>query len=99
MRPMKSLHMMRICGVILPIVLGGVLVPAQAQTDERPGHIPTRQVPNSPYGTEWAKPSGPTGSYIYNDPRLRDPNRANKTQRNTRCPAPLLYDPGSGACR
>jgi hypothetical protein len=91
--------MVRICIVGSSIVLAGFLTIAQAQTDGRPNHIPTPQAPNSPYGTEWAKPSGTTGSYIYNDPRLRDPNSANKTQRNKPCPAPTLYDPASGACR
>lgn len=91
--------MVRICIASLSIVLAGFLAVAQAQTNQQPSHIPTPQAPNSPYGTQWAKPSGTTGGQIYNDPRLRDPNGANKTQRNKRCPAPTLYDPASGSCR
>lgn len=97
--PVTNLNAMRICGVIFAVVLGSSVIPAKAQTDEHPSHIPTQQAPNSPYGTDWAKPSGTTGSHIYNDPRLRDPNSANKTQRNKTCPAPTLYDPASGSCR
>ena len=52
-----------------------------------------------PFGTEWAKPSGTRGSYIYNDPRLPDPNRSYPSGRNLRCPAPMLFDPASGSCR
>jgi hypothetical protein len=81
------------------IVLAGFLTIAQAQADGRPSHIHTPQAPNSPYATQWAKPSGTTGGYIYNDARLRDPNSANKRQRNKPCPAPTLYDPASGTCR
>jgi hypothetical protein len=74
-------------------------IPVQAADNQRPSHIPTPQQPGSPFGTQWAKPGGTTGSYIYNDPRLRDPLRSRPGHRNRRCPAPLLYDPTSGACR
>lgn len=83
-------------GLLVWLVL---VMQAQAQTSEKPSHIPTPQAPNSQFGTEWAKPSGPTGNYIYNDPRLRDPNSSRPARRNTRCPAPLLFDPASGTCR
>lgn len=72
---------------------------AQAQTKEGPSHMPTKQLPNSPFGTDWAKPPGTTGSYIYNDPRLRDPNGPYKPLGSKGCPAPMLYDPASGRCR
>lgn len=63
--------MVQICVAALSIILGGFLAVAQAQTNERSSHIPTPQAPNSPYGTQWAKPSGTAtgGGYIYNDPR------------------------------
>jgi hypothetical protein len=73
--------------------------PVQAQTTDRPTHFPTQQNQNGPFGTEWAKPPGTTGSYIYNDPRRRDPNSAYKTQRAKPCPAPAVSDPVSGGCR
>jgi len=76
------------------------MAPALGQTSaQRPTHIPTPQQPNSPFGTDWAKPGGTRGSYIYRDPRLRDPNSADPLPRGTSCPAPLLYDPTSGRCR
>lgn len=81
------------------MVLFALVILAQAQTNEPPSHIPTPQQPNSPFGTEWAKPPGTGGSYIYNDPRLRDPYSSRPARRNTRCPAPLLFDPASGTCR
>ncbi|MBI1203486.1 MAG: hypothetical protein GC182_13345 [Rhodopseudomonas sp.] len=83
-------------------VFDGVGATAQQLTQnagQKPDHMPTRQVPNSPFGTDWAKPPGTTGSYIYNDPRLRDPNSASPARRNQPCPAPLLFDPASGRCR
>lgn len=85
--------------LVLSLALCGFAAPAFGQPSTQPGNIPTRQAPNSPFGTEWAKPGGTAGSYIYNDPRLRDPNRSLGSQRNIRCPAPLLYDPASGRCR
>jgi hypothetical protein len=51
-----------------------------------------------PFGSGWAKPSGTTGSYIYRDPRLVDPNSANAGRRKTRCPGPLLFNPTTGRC-
>jgi hypothetical protein len=84
-------------GLMVLLMAGGV--PSAQQAGERPTHIPTPQQPNSPFGTEWAKPGGTTGSYIYRDPRLPDPNSANRRHRGTSCPAPLLYDPTSGQCR
>ena len=74
-------------------------VSAGAQTTQRPSHGPTKQIPNSPFGTDWAKPPGTTGSYIYNDPRLRDPNGPYRPPGRKGCPAPMLYDPASGRCR
>ena len=84
---------------VLALALCGFAAPALAQSNNPPSHIPTRKEPNGPFGTEWAKPGGAQGSYIYNDPRLRDPNRSLGSQRKIRCPAPLLYDPASGRCR
>lgn len=75
------------------------MLPAHAQTVERPSNIPTQQKPDGPFGTQWAKPPGTTGSQIYNDPRNRDPNSSKKSQRSRPCPAPTLYDPASGGCR
>jgi hypothetical protein len=83
----------------LPIALSVWTSPVHAQTTERPSHIPTPQKQDGPFGTQWAKPPGTTGSRIYNDPRMRDPNSSNKTQRSRPCPAPTLYDPASGGCR
>ena len=83
----------------LVVALGALAGPVYAQRSDQPTHIPTRRDANSPFGTDWAKPGGTTGSYIYNDPRLRDPNSSQNSTRNTRCPAPLLFDPASGRCR
>ena len=83
----------------LPVALSVLTNTVLAQTTERPSHIPTQQKKDSPYGTQWAKPPGTTGSYIYNDPRRRDPNSAYKTQRAKPCPAPSVSDPVSGGCR
>lgn len=83
----------------LPIALSVWTTPVSAQTTERPSHIPTPQKKDGPFGTQWAKPPGTTGSQIYNDPRMRDPNSSKKTQRSRPCPAPTLYDPASGGCR
>lgn len=103
--PMKQL---RFVAVLLALLVAPAsIVSAQAQTTPRqnqdsgqkPSHIPTRQTPNSPFGTDWAKPPGTKGSYIYNDPRLPDPNSASPARRNQPCPAPLLSDPASGRCR
>jgi hypothetical protein len=70
---------------------------ANAQGDEHPSHIPTRQIPNTPFSHQFSKPIGTTGGQIYNDPRVRDPNGPRKQSRG--CPAPTLYDPASGGCR
>jgi hypothetical protein len=96
---MKNLYLKRNCILMLPLVLTVFVLAAQARAEEHPSHIPTRQAPDSPYGTQWAKPPGVAGSYIYNDPRLSDPASTRKTQRSRRCPAPLIYDPTSGMCR
>lgn len=86
--------------LVLLFALGALGIPALAQSSgEHPTHIPTPQQPNSPFGTGWAKPGGTTGSYIYRDPRLTDPNSGNRNRRYHSCPAPLLYDPASGQCR
>lgn len=77
---------------------GGGLAIAQT-SGERPDHIPTQQNQNSPYGTQWAKPGGTTGSHIYNDPRRIDPHRAYKPNQSRGCSAPKLYDPATGGCR
>jgi len=69
------------------------------QTKVHPSHIPTREAPNGPFGTQWAKPGGTKGSYIYNDPRLIDPYGSRAAHGNTRCPAPMLFDPRSGTCQ
>lgn len=81
------------------ILTGGIFaaVAAAAQTRERPTHIPTPQAKDSPFGTEWAKPPGTTGSYIYNDPRRYDPK--NPSVSGKTCPAPTLYDPAAGRCK
>ncbi len=84
---------------LLPVVGLSFTVPANAQATERPSHIPTPQKQDGPFGTQWAKPPGTTGSYIYNDPRRRDPNSSYKTQRSKPCPAPTLPDSASGGCR
>lgn len=83
------------------LLVATMLAPAHAQTkgSERPSHIPTQQQKDGPFGTQWAKPPGTTGSQIYNDPRYRDPNRSYKSQRGRQCPAPTVYDPASGGCR
>ncbi len=98
---MKRRDRKGICALLTAAVIGVALAfPAYAQdNNQHPSHIPTPQQPNGPFGNQWAKPPGPTGSYIYNDPRLRDPNRSRPTRRNRRCPAPLLFDPTSGECR
>ena len=69
-----------------------------AQTTEKPTHIPTPRAPGSPFGTDWAKPNPSSNGFIYRDPRLVDPNRANKAG-SARCPAPMLYDPTTNRCR
>jgi hypothetical protein len=91
---MKTINLKWACTRLVFIAFA---VPAQAQTNEHPSHIPTRQEPNSPFGTQWAKPSGTTGSYIYDDPRLRGPKDPH-ARHDTRCPTPLLYDPVRGQC-
>lgn len=86
--------------LLLPVAgLGFFTAPAFAQTAERPAHIPTPQKNDGPFGTQWAKPPGTTGSQIYNDPRNRDPKSSYRLQRNKPCPAPTLSDPASGGCR
>lgn len=82
-----------------PLVLAALLLPAHAQSVDRPTNIPTKQQKDGPFGTQWAKPPGTTGSHIYNDPRRRDPNSSIKSQRSRPCPAPTIYDPASGGCR
>ena len=85
--------------VVSVLLMGAWLVAGQAlaQTKERPSHIPTPQAKDSPFGTEWAKPPGTTGSRIYNDPRRYDPNNPSVTRK--RCPAPSMYDPVAGRCK
>jgi hypothetical protein len=75
-----------------------LIVPGHAQVEDRPSHIPTRQVPNSTFGTQWAKPNA-SGNSIYRDPDRPDPNGPRSSQRNKRCPAPSIYDPAAGGCR
>lgn len=85
---------------VLFVALGVSGTPVFGQSSgERPTHIPNPRQQNGPFGTEWAKPGGTTGSYIYRDPRLADPNSSNPKRRYQSCPAPLLYDPASGQCR
>lgn len=84
--------------VAIALVLAGLSLPVCAQSGERPTHVPNRPQPNGPFGTDWAKPGGTTGSYIYDDPRLPDPYHSSR--RGARhCPAPLLYDVAKGRCR
>lgn len=97
---MTRIAPMVVAGLIFGLVFG---VPAgnfaAAQSGDRPSHIPTQQNPNSPFGTQWAKPPGTTGSQIYNDPRRIDPHRAYKPKQNRGCSAPQQYDPATGGCR
>lgn len=72
--------------------------PVLAQVDNRSRTQPNPNQTN-PYGADWAKPGGTTGSYIYRDPRLTDPNGGKPAQRDKRCNPPLMYDPASGVCR
>lgn len=98
--------MRRYVTVSLYALLTGAILsgwaPAHAQTSQqgakRPSHIPNPSKPGGPFGSDWAKPGGTTGSYIYDDPRLRSPYRTHP-RRGVRCPAPSIYDPGTGACR
>jgi hypothetical protein len=83
----------------LPVAFSVWTNPVRAESTERPSHIPTQQKSDGPFGTQWAKPPGTTGSHIYNDPRRRDPNSPYKTQRSRPCPAPTLPDTASGGCR
>jgi hypothetical protein len=83
----------------LSAILIGLAATVPGQTAERRSHIPTPQASDGPFGTQWAKPSGTAGGYIYNDPRLRDPYSASRARSTTRCPAPLLYDPRSNRCQ
>lgn len=91
---------MRLLSAVSIAIVGGWLcagvVMAQTST-ERPSHIPTPQPKDSPFGTEWAKPPGTTGSHIYNDPRRYDPQDPSVTR--SRCPAPSIYDPTAGRCK
>lgn len=85
-------------------LMGGMpAVPGHAQTSqqgaERPSNIPNPSKPGGPFGSDWAKPGGTTGSYIYDDPRLRSPYRSHPRRGSVRCPAPSIYDPRSGGCR
>jgi hypothetical protein len=96
---MKQIYIRAIYSLAVLSLVVAASVFARAQTTQRPSHGPTKQVPNSPFGTDWAKPPGTTGSYIYNDPRLRDPNGPYEPRGSKGCPAPMLYDPASGRCR
>lgn len=84
--------------LILPFLVTAV-PHAHAQATERKTSVPNRQDQNGTFGTGWAKPGGTTGSYIANDPRQPDPNRARSIQRGKGCAAPLMYDVASGTCR
>lgn len=94
----------RLAGALLTVWV--LAVPAWAQSSqqgiEQPGNNipnPNQSAPYGPFSHEWSKPGGTTGSYIYNDPRLRSPYRTHPKRGTTRCPAPLIFDPRSGACR
>lgn len=78
---------------------GQAFAQASQQSAEQPSHIPNRAPSLSPFSHEWSKPGGTTGSYIYNDPRLRSPYRLHPKRGHPRCPGPLIYDPRSGICR
>lgn len=101
--------MMRRYSTICALLAGAFAVglmpanPAHAQGTqqgaERPSHIPNPGEPNGPFGSDWAKPGGTTGSYIYDDPRLRSPYRSHPRRGSASCPAPLMYDLRSGTCR
>jgi hypothetical protein len=90
----------------LPIVLVACSSAAYAQTSSRPANstasppanVKTQQKADGPFGTQWAKPPGTTGSQIYNDPRGRDPNSSYRRQRSKPCPAPTISD-SAGGCR
>ena len=78
--------------------------PAFAQASQQgadPGYVDNRSKPQAPgpFTHEWSKPGGTTGGYIYNDPRLRSPYRTHPKRGRARCPAPLIFDPRTGACR
>ena len=79
------------------VVLALGVAPALAQSNnEHPTHIPTPQS-GGPFGTQWAKPGGTTGSYIYMDPRLK--NEHNRYRQRRAQPCPPSTGRRTGNCR
>ncbi|MGE3149755.1 MAG: hypothetical protein AB7K04_11875 [Pseudorhodoplanes sp.] len=55
---------------------------------------------NGPFSSDWSKPIGETGGYIYNDPRLRERrNAVNPNGRTPVCPPGRAYSAASGRCQ
>jgi hypothetical protein len=79
--------------ILAAAILAAAAGAASAQTKNKPT--------TGPFGTEWARPTGETGGYIYNDPRLQE-RRGSASQREraaTGCPIGRTYVPASGRCQ
>jgi hypothetical protein len=85
---------MRVLAIVLMVLASGTAM-AQTTKPHNPVGTPKASPGQSPYGTEWAQPSGQTGGYIYDDPRMRAQPGVSSTQR---CPQGMSYSPTLRRC-